>query len=275
MQPFIKMPKLDKANPDGAAGGAPPAAPVVPPAQQPPAAGATPPAEGGDTHDELGYEKTPEAKPPEKEGAPPKAGDPAPKAPAPKPEEIKDPATGYGKEPPVVPDAPPAPPAAVVPPATPDELDKAVEGLPELDAKEIKAFAKENGVTPEVAKKWADKVKATIAADAVNATNMQKQAEQEKLRTRAAWHKDLKDDKDFGGEKFDLSLSRSEKTLSEFFPELKKELTETGQVLRPSVMRGLNRIAERMHATEKLTQGDPVVPPKKTEEKDAALEFYE
>lgn len=272
MQHFIKMLKLDKANPDAPPPGATEVIPK-PASEQPPATSTPPLEEDGDTHDDLGYAKVPPVTP-TPEGTAPKTGDKPAQAAAAKPAEVTNPATGYGKEPPVVPDAPVVP-ATVVPPPVPDELDKSVEGLPEIDAKEIKTFAKENGLSPEIAKKWADRVKTMIANQKVEATNMEKEREQEKLRTRAQWHKELKDDKDFGGEKFDLSLSRSEKTLSEFFPELKKELTDNKTILRPSVMRGLNRIAEKLHATENLVHGDPVVVQKPDEEKDEALEFYQ
>lgn len=273
MQLFIKPLKLDKVN-ENAGGGAPatatPPASSEPAQQQPPAA--TPPAAQaqGDELDDFGYAKVSEGNPPTP--AAPKAGDPAPKAAAPPTEEITDPGTGYGKEPPVIEDAPPAP-AAATPPAATDELDKALEGLPKEDADEIKAFALENKVTPELAKKWVDKTKAAIEKNKLTAANMEKQIEQEKTRQRRVWHDELKNDKDFGGANFDSNINRAEKVLQEFMPQTKKELTARKAMLPPYVMRDLAKMADHLYATDKLTTGDPI-PPVKEETADDPLAYY-
>lgn len=272
--PNLKLAKADDATPGGAPV-VPPAPPAKPPEQQPPAAVTPPIEEGGSEFDDFGYPTAPAPEAPPKAGEKPKAGDKPPKAPVKEPDEVKDPATGYGIEPPKVEEIVPPPADPNAPPVVPDDFDKALEGVPKVDADEMKAFATENKVGADVVKKWADKVKANIEKAKVNATTMERQIEQQKSQQRATWHKELKEDPVFGGDKFQFHLSRAEKVLSEFMPELKKELTDAKQMLRPSVMRGLAKIADQLYSSEALVQGDPVVPTPDEDEVDDALSYYQ
>lgn len=259
------MLKLDKVNPDAAAGAPPPAKPPeqVPPATPPPEAEE----EGDSEFDDHGYPKAPKAAAPEKKGEAPKAGDPKAKDPATPPED----STGYGAEPKVVPPSETPPPAAA--PTPPDDFDKALEGVPELDAKEIKAFAVEHKLPADIAKKWGEKVKANVEQQRINLVNAEKQAEHQRSVQRQAWYKELKEDKDFGGEKFDLNTSRAQKVFSEFMPSTKKALTANGSMLPPYVMRDLAKLADHLYATDKLQQGEPIKPDVAVEEDDGT-DFY-
>lgn len=256
--------KLDEANPDAPVGGSGGKAPES--KEQPPAKEGGAPAEGdGNKYDDLGYETPAPA-----EGDKKESGDSDKKDPA--PEKIENPATGYGDEPPKV-EEPPAPEKKDEPKPEPDEFDKVLEGLPEKEASKIKDFAKKHNVTTEVAKAFADMRKAEIAEAKAHYEKQLKEAEQEQLRIRASWHKELKEDPNFGGEKFKQSISAAEKVLGEFMPHTKKLLTERNSMLPPYVMRDLANMAKHLYATDKLVQGDPNTP-KETEQEDDALSFY-
>lgn len=272
---FIKNLKLNKVE-DAGSGGMPiPPTPPVTPAAQPPAA-ATPPAEpsGEEPDHNFGYDKTPaEGDKDKKEGTPPKAGTPPPEAPVTKIADVKEPGTGYNEEPPKVEEIV-APVAPATPPAEQDEFDKVLTEIPKEDAKVIKDFATENKIPPEVAKKWADQVKVNIAAVAVQRANMERQAEQQKSVQRKSWHDELKADPKFGGANFQANVVRAEKVLSEFGPDLKKQLTEGKGMLPPNVMRMLASLADKLYATDNLVSGDP--PPKQEDEAvvDRVKDFY-
>lgn len=272
---FIKNLKLDKVNEGGGAGGMPLPPTVKSAAEQPPAE-ATPPAEtpGAETDHNFGYEPTPPADTPaKKEGEAPKAGDTPPETPVTKISEVKDPGTGYREEPPKVDATPPVVPP-VTPPAEPDEFDKALSDIPKADAAEIKAFATENKIPVEVAKKWGEKVKANVAAVQAQRANMERQAEQEKITQRKSWHDELKADPKFGGEKFQTNIVRAERVLADFGPDLKKQLTEGKGMLPPNVMRMLASLADKLYATDKLNPGEPPVAAAPEEKGDPIKDFY-
>lgn len=274
MQNLLRMPRLDKASEKPAGGGmpAPPQVIPQPPQQQPPAETPAPVEATGGDFDDFGYPKAPAAKAPEEKGEKPKEGDPKPKDPAEKPQEVAEPGTGYGDKAPEVPDVVPVVPA--VPPTAPDDIDKALEGLPKEEIEPMKAFAIEHKLSPEVMKAWADKTKLVLEKNKIDATNMEKRIEQEKMQVRASWYKELKDDKDFGGANFDRNRLQAEKVLQEFMPQTKKALTSRGSMLPPYVMRDLAKLADHLYATERLTQGDPIVPVVPDDKKDDALDFY-
>jgi hypothetical protein len=243
----------------------------APAEEQKPNASANSPADEtpGDNTDEYGYapvteEKAAEAAP---GSAPPeeKADEP------PAPETLEASATGYGAEPPVVEDDPPAPPA---PPAALDDMDKALEGLPADEAAKMKEFAGKHKLSPDVAKAYADLRKQELAAQEAALKEEEKAFAKEQLKQRAAWHKELKEDKDFGGDKYVKNVTMVDKVLTEFMPSTKKRLTETKAVMPPYLMRDLAKLGARLYETEKLVHGDPK-PPKVDDESDDPLAFYE
>ncbi len=264
MLSFTPMLKLEQVKEGGAAGGTPAKVEPNPPATPSPSDAP----KGQEDLDDLGYEKVAEVK------TEVKAGEETPKAPeVPK---IDDkpivPGTGYGKEAPKVDDLPP-----VVEPtkAEPDALDKALEGIPKEEIGKIKDFATKNKITVEQAKAFAELRKTEIKEAVAFGEKQKKDFENAKLRERAAWHKELKDDPTFGGEKFDKSLATVEKVMEEFLPQTKKMLTEGNGILPPYLMRDLSKLGEHLYATQKLVQGDaPTITPEK-KDVDDALAFYE
>ena len=274
---FTENLKMDKVNEGGgAAGGMPTPDSVKPAAEQPPTA-TPPPAEapGNEPDHNFGYEKTPAAaEPPKEEGAPSKTGDTPPETPVTKISEIKEPGTGYGEEPPKVEEVPPAAPKPGEAPPAPDEYDKVLGHIPKENAAEIKAFAIENKVSPEIAKKWADKAAEAIKAQELHAANMERQAEQQKNAQRKAWHDELKADPTFGGASFQSNVVRAEKVLAEFMPETKKFLTERKSMLPPYVMRDLAKMSAHLYATDRLNPGEPIVKAETEKDIDRVKDFY-
>jgi len=253
------MRRHDEIVEGGEGGGAPAAEPS--PAAEP----------EGDKFDDLGYPITKEepepGKPPE-EKAPEK----------PKEEEVvEDPATGYGEEPPKVPEPKEEPKEEPKP-----EDDKEVkfelitDGLEEDEIQPIRDFSKKHGVTKEVAQAMIDQKRSENERLDKIILDQQTEAAEAKLVKEAAWHKELKEDTDFGGEKFGFNLKQCNKVLSDNFPpRIIKRLTDSKGVLEPDVMRGFKKLADQLYSKERLTQGDPSVPKKSADEHDDTLDFYE
>lgn len=247
---------LDKAADDkGAAGGATPASETPPATPAADAKGAAAVEATGDQFDAFGYKII---KPPEEIREEEKPTETPAKEE--KLEDIKDPATGYGVKPPVVPkeDDPPAgdPPPAEPPP--PKDLEIDTKGLADAEAAKIKDFAKANGLSKDQAQKLADSRKADAKAVVDAQAKMQKDNEIAVAKTKASWHDELKNDKDFGGEagvNFDKSLLKVEKVLKDFLPGTKKQLTEGGITLHPTVMKDLAKLADKLYGSEKFEQG--------------------
>lgn len=287
MRDFRAMQMMDKKGEVDPGGANPPATPPAetppkPPVEQPPAA--TPPKveEEGIETDELGYAiAKPAAAPKKEEGDPAKKAPPEKKDPAAEPKEV-DPLTGYDKDPEPIKEE--DPPKKDDPPKDPPtDLDKKLEGLHKSFADKVKEqiarvqkldleAEKEKGLIDELV---ADKKKEQ--ADAVAWQQSQQRANDRALAAqKAAWHKELKEDPVFGGEKLLTNASRSAKVIAEFGPELKKELTDIPVMLRPNIVRMLSRIADAVYPDPKMVQGDPPVDEKKeSEEKsDDPLAFY-
>lgn len=257
--------KMTEAN-DGTKSGSPGNPPAEPakPAENTPA----PEKEGGKKFDNFGYEV------PSKEGEE-KPGEPAKPAEPPKEKEEVKGELGYGEEPPVAPEGEEAPPAASE--QKPDEglgYELKLEGFDKPDADRIVQVAKELGLSKEQAEKFVasekaeiDKVKGLIAKEKADVAN--------KIAVRnQAWHKELKEDATFGGENFKRNLFLSEKVVTDFFPELKKVLTDSKQVLPPYIMKGLARVAGELVKVENLAQGEPPAPPPPPKKEVSPLDFY-
>lgn len=245
-----------------------------PPEQPAPAQGNPPTEPQGDQFDQYGYKivKAQEGDPDQKG-----KGDPKPESEKPPEEEKIDPGTGYDADKPPV-ETPPAE-------QKPDEQkpdDKTVlgyevnfEGLPEEDKTKIIELAKGAKDPKELLERYIAFRKSEIA----EITKAQQLAEQnyesEKIKVRSNWHKELKEDPNFGGEKFAHNIHQAEKVLHDVMPETKKELTKRGSMLPPYVMRDLAKLADRLYATPKLQQGDPPKPIEdKEKESSDPLDFY-
>lgn len=249
MRNFIPTHKLDKASEAGGGSG------NEPEKQQ----------EDAEV-DDLGY-----AKPAPEAGEKGKEGDSEKKDPA--EAEVKDPATGYDKAPEKVEDPAPDPKTDDKKPE-PDEFDKVLVGLSEDEIVEAKDFATKHKLSVEQIKAYGDLRKVRIAADEQAQKDAQKNFENEKLKIRASWHKELKEDRDFGGGNFEANVSKAEKVLAEFMPSTKKSLTERKAMLPPYVMRDLAKLADTLYATGKLVHGEPKAAPAPKTDIDEALDFY-
>jgi len=231
----------------------------------------TPTQEEGDTHDQFGYEKSSSPKEEGKEDTKGKGNK------EPEQEKIKTPATGYEGEPPEVKEE------------KQDEKDDKkddqketnaqekpevnFEGLPKEEVGKITEFMKKHNVTKEVAQAFADLRKQEVKDYEEEQKKTEKQYEIEKQKLRASWHKELKEDNTFGGEKFAFNVHRAEKVLDLFMTNTKKELTERGSMLPPYVMRDLAKLADHLFSGDKLVTGDPKSP--EPEKNDDPLSFYE
>lgn len=173
----------------------------------------------------------------------------------PKAEEKIDPATGYGDE-------PKEEPKKEEPKADPEtdegkleaSMDESLGELPEdYDKESIKKFALDNKFSPDQLKAYVEMAKSE-EAQAVEDNESQVKAQ------RSSWHKELKDDPEFGGENFVKNVDRVEKVLQNHLPETKKVLTDRGTMLPPYIMRDLLGIAKTLNPTTELVNGDPSKP---------------
>lgn len=213
-----------------------------------------PPSEGeGDQFDDLGYpidKKTGEEKP---SGSGDDKKPPASKSEE-KPPELKpeDALPGYGDDKKPVEEKPPTPPA----PKEEVKLDYEInlETLPKEDADKLKEFAKKNGFSKEQAQAYADQRKAEIKSIA----DSQAEYQRERQAKVNGWVNELKNDPNFGGDKYAHNVQQVGKVLQEFMPEFKKQLTESGIVLPPNAIRGFKKIAEALYETKSMVQGDPL-----------------
>jgi len=228
--------------------------------------------EAAPTHDDFGYPIAPKDAPPTdvvKEAIEAKKE-------AAKPVEEKEivSATGYGEEPPKIeePKKEEKPPEAAAEAAK--ELDIDVKDLPEDDAKSIKEFAKKHNVTKEIAQAMADMKKTEHAEVSQDIEQRRQDTENRKKKMASDWHNELKNDSTFGGEKFAYNLKQAEKVIDQFLPNLKSRLLEDKQMLPPYIMKDLAKLAKHLYSTEKLTQGEPIVQTKETDDKEDHLAFY-
>lgn len=275
MLKFIPILKSEEIKPDGgSAGGTPPVPKPAEAAPKPQVAPPAPPAQGEGSFDEFGY-----AIPAETKGDAGKEGKTAPK-PEQKTDEkkVENPVTGYGEEPPKV-EEPPVVPAAPAAPAAPAETDLGFElnadGLSPEEVKAHKEFIKKHGVTKEVAQAFMDQRKEEIKQAAKFEQDAEKEFQKRVQQTRADWHKELKADPTFGGDKFAFNVQRVERVLEEFMPNTKKQLTERKIMPAPYLMRDLASMADTLYETTRLVQGEPNVPSEEaTEKENDPLAFY-
>lgn len=152
------------------------------------------------------------------------------------------------------------PPAATPPAASTTQTQPAVpesysdftmpEGLA-LDAdvgNDLKAFAKEKGLSQAEAQKLAD-----MGAAAVQKTQAAYQAQLEKMQ--AQWVSDSRADKEFGGDRLSENLAVAKRALDSFgSPELAKLLDESGLGNHPEIIRYNFRVAQAI-SEDRLVPG--------------------
>jgi hypothetical protein len=99
---------------------------------------------------------------------------------------------------------------------------------------ELKALAKENGLSKEVAQKFAD----------LGVKMQQQQAEAWQTQVNQ-WAEQVKADKDLGGEKFEENVALAKKALDKFGgPALKELLEETGFGNHPLIVKAFYNIGK-------------------------------
>jgi hypothetical protein len=217
----------------------------------------------GDQFDDLGYPI--ESKGDQNSQA--KSGDQKPADAEKPPEPATEPVTGYGAEPVKAEEPPPASAPQSVEPTKLD-FELKLDGLTPEQAELVRKDVKKYGLNAEAAQKFADDNKAAIEKAAVDEAAAKQKIEADTKRVKTEWYNQLKNDPNFGGEKFAFNVSQAEKVVEKFMPEVKKSLTDRKGMLPPDVMRGLARIGEALFGAGTLKQGDPVVPKSDTKSDD-------
>lgn len=134
------------------------------------------------------------------------------------------------------------------------DITETVKNLPEgYDQEKVVKFAMENGFSNDQVKAYVE-LQNTSNADAIEAH------ENSVAKQKSDWYNELKDDTTFGGENFDLSIKRSEKVLEEFFPNLKKVLTDKGGMVPPYIMKDFLNLHKVLNPTAPLVNGEPITP---------------
>lgn len=156
--------------------------------------------------------------------------------------------------------------------------DLDVKGLAEKDSAKVMEFAKKNSLSKEAAQALVDMKKAEFkeAKDAADA--FQKQMNDERVRIKKEWYQELKNDPNFGGDKFDFNVKQVGKLMSDFMPETKKILTKKGTMLPPYVMKDFAKLAGKLYESENLVHGggggSGDNKNEKVDDKNSHLDFY-
>lgn len=114
---------------------------------------------------------------------------------------------------------------------------------------ELKAFAKEKGLSVEDAQKLAD-------MGAKQAQGFANQILEQQKAVTAEWETQARGDKEFGGDKLDENLGVAKKALDKFgSPELKSMLVSTGLGNHPEVIRLLVRAGKAISEDTRIVTG--------------------
>lgn len=123
---------------------------------------------------------------------------------------------------------------------------------------EIAAYAKEQGLSNDVAQDFLNTEHAAIE---------QFVAKQEELNdgVKAKWIEDLKDDKNFGGDKYNKTVELAKRAFTRFATEtLREELNSSGYGNHPELIKTFARIGELMSDDSLITQSIKVKSADKT-----------
>lgn len=213
----------------------------------------------GDTYDAYGYKtepaKTPETKPNEVPGE----GKPVTAEVQKQESDVK---TGYEAPIEVPEEETPVEPVKEAPVA--DDKNKIVTDfgtLPEADKKSFSEYFEKHNLPKEARDNLVEIRKNELAeqelADQKAKADYDKQVQLETAKLKSKWYNELKNDKDYGGAKFDAHNKMVSKFVSDFLPSLKNLLTEKDGMMPPSVMKDYLSLAKKLNETEKLVQGDP------------------
>lgn len=245
------------------------------PPTQPPAdnKGSQEKGDSDDEFDEFGYKKVPEKKPEGDKKSEAKADDKSKQATDTK---VENSSTGYGDE-------PPKDDAAAAPKDDKKDEKQDVDlgfelktgDLSKEEVAKLKKFVKENNVSQDIAQKYADQRQQEFREAQAAQAKAEEEYKAAVVKQKRDWHNELKNDPEFGGEKFGFHVKQVDKVLENFMPNTKKVLTERGSMLPPYVMRDLAKMAERLYATENLQTGqEPKREEAQDDESNDPLSFY-
>ena len=137
---------------------------------------------------------------------------------------------------------------------TEEEFDKTLDShlgeLSEDESSSIKKFAKEHKLTSDQVKAYAEMRQSEIV-------EFEKNKKEAESKYRKDSTNELKSDKDFGGENFNLNLKRVEVFLENHLPNTKKTLTDRAGMLPPYLMKDLLKIRNLMNSNNTFVGGDP------------------
>ena len=162
---------------------------------------------------------------------------------------------GYGVEGPA-----PPPQAELPPPGVMKEFAQ-VKGLSKADAANWSKYATEGSLDKEQVAGLTSSLRASIdSADRAN-QEFQAQTQAETARERDAWNKELMSHPEFANnnaDQFVTSRKNVATVVKNFCPELYEELASSKHMLRPSLIIGLNRMAQTINGSnQSLVQGNP------------------
>ena len=184
-------------------------------------------------------------------------------------EPLKEAVLGYDEKDVEIPADPKPAPKPEIPLKFAVEVD--TKGLINADLADLKEISEKHGLTKEQTQALIDMREKEVSDYKTYVEKTKTDHEKAVALERQQWTKELKEDKDLGGQNYTRTLRRVDKVLTDFFPGTKKLLTDRKMMLPPSVMRDLAKFYEQQTVTPKLVQGEPL---KAQENPDDPLAFY-
>jgi hypothetical protein len=107
--------------------------------------------------------------------------------------------------------------------------------LNEADLEDIKAYAKEKGLTPEQTQQLVERESLAVGSYKESLELAHKERSE-------GWEKECREDKEFGGQKYPESSEAALRAVKTFFPDLADELNQTRYGSYPKLWKGLVKI---------------------------------
>jgi hypothetical protein len=107
--------------------------------------------------------------------------------------------------------------------------------LNEADLDDIKAYAKEKGLTPEQTQELVERESLAVGSYKESLELLHKEKSE-------GWEKECREDKEFGGQKYPESSEAALRAVKTFFPDLAEELNQTRYGSYPKLWKGLVKI---------------------------------
>jgi hypothetical protein len=134
------------------------------------------------------------------------------------------------------------------PPKTEASFDEA--GLSKDQIIGIKNFIAANKLSKEAAAEYVNLAKGFKTQVESYEKERTAKIQQNIEKRKSEWFNELKQDKEFGGQNFDVNLKKVDVVLDRFFPNTKKELTTNKSMLPPSTMRDLQALHKALLGSE-------------------------